>query len=137
MTPEEIAATIANTTNPVDGWRKVLADRIAAALAASEQRVDQAQLRGHQQSDQEWVAEYAKVRDERDDLRAKLNANCLQRDALQIQLQASERALERVREALKLLLADVQDYEPWQRPCHAVDVARAALASPGSPQEKG
>lgn len=30
--------------------------------------------------------------------------------------------------ALKLLLADVKDYEPWQRPCHAVDVAEAAIA---------
>lgn len=31
-------------------------------------------------------------------------------------------------EALELLLQDVRDYEAWQRPCHAVDVARAALA---------
>lgn len=30
--------------------------------------------------------------------------------------------------ALKLLVADVADYEPWQRPCHALDVARAAIA---------
>lgn len=30
--------------------------------------------------------------------------------------------------ALELLFADVQDYEAWQRPCHAVDVARAAIA---------
>ncbi len=31
-------------------------------------------------------------------------------------------------EALRLLLADVEDYPAWQRPCHAVDVALAALA---------
>jgi hypothetical protein len=31
-------------------------------------------------------------------------------------------------EALALLVADVKDYEAWQRPCHAVDVALAALA---------
>lgn len=30
-------------------------------------------------------------------------------------------------EALQLLVDDVQDYDPWQRPCHAVDAARAAL----------
>lgn len=34
----------------------------------------------------------------------------------------------KLREALKLLLADVQDYETWQRPCYAVDVASAVLA---------
>jgi len=33
----------------------------------------------------------------------------------------------RLTEALTLLLRDVQDYEPWQRPCHAVDLAQAAL----------
>ena len=31
-------------------------------------------------------------------------------------------------EALTLLVKDVQDYEAWQRPCHALNVARAALA---------
>ena len=31
-------------------------------------------------------------------------------------------------EALKLLLADLDGYEAWERPCHAVDVARAAIA---------
>ena len=30
--------------------------------------------------------------------------------------------------ALKTLLIDVQDYPAWERPCHAVNVARAALA---------
>jgi hypothetical protein len=30
--------------------------------------------------------------------------------------------------ALELLVADVADYETWQRPCHAVDVAKAAIA---------
>jgi hypothetical protein len=33
-----------------------------------------------------------------------------------------------LQQALELLLADVQDYEAWQRPVHAVDVARAAIA---------
>ena len=38
--------------------------------------------------------------------------------------------------ALRLLLADVQDYEPWQRPCRAVDIARDVLALvSGTPQE--
>lgn len=31
-------------------------------------------------------------------------------------------------EALRLLVADVADYPAWQRPCHALDAARAALA---------
>jgi len=31
-------------------------------------------------------------------------------------------------EAMKLLIADVADYPAWQRPCHALDVARAAIA---------
>ena len=30
--------------------------------------------------------------------------------------------------ALALLLKDCEDYEAWQRPCYAVDVAKAALA---------
>lgn len=29
--------------------------------------------------------------------------------------------------ALKLLVADVQGYAAWDRPCHALDVAEAAL----------
>lgn len=34
---------------------------------------------------------------------------------------------ERLSDALRLLVNDVQDYESWQRPCHALDVARRAL----------
>lgn len=34
---------------------------------------------------------------------------------------------ERLKGALQLLVTDVQEYEAWQRPCHALDVARAAL----------
>lgn len=30
--------------------------------------------------------------------------------------------------ALKLLTSDVQDYDAWQRPCYAVDVAKEAIA---------
>lgn len=30
--------------------------------------------------------------------------------------------------ALRLLVADVAGYEAWQRPCHALDVARFAIA---------
>lgn len=30
--------------------------------------------------------------------------------------------------ALRGLVADVADYDAWARPCHALDVARAALA---------
>lgn len=36
--------------------------------------------------------------------------------------------IEQLETALRLLLADVQDYPAWQRPCHAVDEARKALA---------
>lgn len=35
--------------------------------------------------------------------------------------------VERQEEALRLLVADVADYPAWQRPCHALDAARAAL----------
>lgn len=34
---------------------------------------------------------------------------------------------ERLREALTLLVQDVQYYSAWQRPCLALDKARAAL----------
>lgn len=30
--------------------------------------------------------------------------------------------------ALKLLVADAADYPAWARPCHAIDVAEAAIA---------
>ena len=44
------------------------------------------------------------------------------RDALaQARAEAAEKAL-------ALLVADVADYPAWQRPCHALDVARAHLA---------
>ncbi len=33
--------------------------------------------------------------------------------------------------ALELLVADVAGYEAWERPCRALDVARAALALAG------
>ena len=33
--------------------------------------------------------------------------------------------------ALKLLVADVEQYEAWQRPCYALDVARATLKAAG------
>lgn len=33
-----------------------------------------------------------------------------------------------LRDALQLLVADVQEYEAWQRPCHALDAARALVA---------
>ncbi len=45
-----------------------------------------------------------------------------------LRAQAEENA--RLLEALTLLVADVADYAAWQRPCHALDVARAALGSP-------
>lgn len=35
--------------------------------------------------------------------------------------------VERLRGALRRLLLDVQDYPAWQRPCAAVDEARATL----------
>jgi len=36
--------------------------------------------------------------------------------------------------ALQLLVADVTEYEAWERPCHAVDVARAAIAKATEPK---
>jgi len=38
-----------------------------------------------------------------------------------------ERENARLREALKLLVVDVADYEAWQRPCYALEQAKAAL----------
>lgn len=35
---------------------------------------------------------------------------------------------DRILAALKMLVADVQDYPAWERPCYALDVAKAALA---------
>lgn len=36
---------------------------------------------------------------------------------------------EQAEAALELLVADVEQYEAWQRPCYALDIARAHLAS--------
>lgn len=44
-------------------------------------------------------------------------------------------ALPDLYEALRLLVADVAQYEAWQRPCHALDVAHAALAKCCPPQD--
>lgn len=41
---------------------------------------------------------------------------------------SNQATIKALREALELLVADVADYEAWQRPCHALDVARAVLA---------
>ena len=41
---------------------------------------------------------------------------------------AAEAENDRLREALTLLLADLEGYPASERPCHALDVARAALA---------
>ena len=38
---------------------------------------------------------------------------------------------DRLRDALKLLVADVADYEAWERPCYALDQAKAALDATG------
>ena len=38
-----------------------------------------------------------------------------------------------LREALTLLVNDVADYPAWDRPCHALNVARTALAAKGTP----
>jgi hypothetical protein len=43
--------------------------------------------------------------------------------------QASTERIIALRDALKLLVADVQDYEAWQRPCRALDVARETLTA--------
>ncbi|CDM57637.1 putative predicted protein [Rhizobium favelukesii] len=47
------------------------------------------------------------------------------------QVERQSETISQLREALRLLLADVKDYEAWQRPCHAVDVAGAALSKAG------
>lgn len=65
-----------------------------------------------------------------------INANIRQRIgwvrarlAKDIEAASAERMVEPdLLAALNLLVADVADYEPWQRPCHALDVARAAIA---------
>ena len=52
-------------------------------------------------------------------------------EKVQVELDADARliaAAPALYAALRTLIADVSDYEPWQRPCHAVDKARAALA---------
>jgi len=51
------------------------------------------------------------------------------RQELLERLAAAEARAERVEKALALLIADVADYPAWQRPCHALDVARAALTA--------
>ena len=38
--------------------------------------------------------------------------------------------------ALALLVADVEQYEAWQRPCYALDIARTVLAGVRTPQEQ-
>ena len=40
----------------------------------------------------------------------------------------AEQRAEAAEKALALLVADVADYPAWQRPCHALDVARDHLA---------
>ncbi|MBX4215943.1 hypothetical protein KW797_03265, partial [Candidatus Parcubacteria bacterium] len=42
-------------------------------------------------------------------------------------LQQSEEYAEELRKALRGLVLDCQDYEAWQRPCHALHVAKVAL----------
>lgn len=37
--------------------------------------------------------------------------------------------------ALALLVADVEQYEAWQRPCYALDIARSVLKGALPPQE--
>lgn len=44
-------------------------------------------------------------------------------------LAANRAECARLRTGLSLLVADVQDYAPWQRPCYALEVAHAALAT--------
>jgi len=43
-------------------------------------------------------------------------------------MRATEAKLEKTRMALDTLMRDVQDYEAWQRPCYALDKARAVLS---------
>jgi len=49
-------------------------------------------------------------------------------DAARAELAALRAENERLRIALALLVEDVQGYEAWQRPCYALDTARAALS---------
>ena len=46
---------------------------------------------------------------------------------------AAEERASALAAALKLLVDDVADYEAWQRPCHALDIARASLSSVSPP----
>lgn len=42
-------------------------------------------------------------------------------------LREKEERIKELERALKLLVDDVQPYEPWQRPCHALIVAKDAI----------
>ena len=42
-----------------------------------------------------------------------------------------------MREALKLLVTYVADYDAWQRPCYALDKAKAALDQPDTGKKVG
>jgi predicted secreted protein len=56
------------------------------------------------------------------------------RESLQKEYERAEthrQERDRLREALTLLLADFEGYPASERPCHAFDVARAALAKEG------
>lgn len=43
-------------------------------------------------------------------------------------LRSQLEAHKQCKEALELLVHDVQDYEAWERPCHALDEAKSALS---------
>lgn len=63
-------------------------------------------------------------RDERDRLEREFRVLFDRASAVPTLIQAKVR----YEAALQLLVRDVADYEAWQRPCHALAVARAALA---------
>ena len=62
-------------------------------------------------------------RDERDRLEREFRVLFDRASAVPTLIQAKAR----YESALQLLVRDVADYEAWQRPCYALDVARAAL----------
>jgi hypothetical protein len=167
MTPEEIAREIVekwlvDTLNPTSRRSQtLLEERIAAALAASEQRVRELEDR----RDTEWrqfvrlthdeqiavlEAQLQASEQENETLRRQYQQDGVDKVVLHSKLQASERALVRVRDEIAADLnrawSDIGNMTPMAAAAYQFAITSAtnvvmsrlaALASPGSPQEKG
>ena len=63
-------------------------------------------------------------------------AQALAETALELQVEREDNAAanRKLRAALELLVADIREYEAWQRPCFALDKAITALAQADEPK---